>query len=290
MNKNIEQFLLKNCTFHETSSREEWLKARANTIGGSDIGILLYNAYNKTSQDLYKTKISNSFKDDGATSVMNLGSFLEQKILDLYEEQTGARVYRKIPTLKSKKYDFLHANIDGITDDNEPIIVEAKYVTRGFSTNEWYTPAKEAQLMHYLGVTGSREAHIIAMNPYGEVKIKCVQRDITKILKGRRKAKWFYDNHLVPKIIPPAELKSDTDHLHSAVAIACTAKTRKNLIKLYEIDCELKTLNAEKNTLKDFIAVEMEEKEEILNEKNRAIVQYKHNGSRRSMRFNFKNL
>lgn len=144
------------------SGTSEWHEARADGIGGSEVGTLL--GLNPWESPFYlwglKTgqlppKVLDSF-------AVKLGVALEPTILDvlLPQQYPDWEIYRT-GTYQHPTLPFLHANPDALAKVNgEWVIVEVKT-----SRNYWHEtpPAYTAQVMHYMNILGIKRAVIVGL-------------------------------------------------------------------------------------------------------------------------------
>lgn len=144
------------------SGTSEWHEARAEGIGGSEVGTILglnpwespyYLWASKTGQ--IPPKVLDSF-------AVKLGTALEPVILDvlLPQEHPDWEIYRT-GTYQHPTIPFLHANPDALAKVNgEWVVVEVKT-----SRNYWdkTPPAYSAQVMHYLNILGIKRGVIVGL-------------------------------------------------------------------------------------------------------------------------------
>jgi putative phage-type endonuclease len=144
------------------SGTPEWHEARADGIGGSEVGTILglnqwespyYLWASKT--DKLPPKVINSFPAWLGTNLepFILGPLLKHQHPDWEVFTTGTYQHPAIP--------YLHANPDALAKiDGEWVIVEAKT-----SRNYWseVPPAYKAQVMHYMSILGIKRAVIVGL-------------------------------------------------------------------------------------------------------------------------------
>ena len=92
-------------------SREQWLEERKKTVGGSEIGAILglnpwQSAYSLWAERTGKTK---TFEGNLRTMV---GSYLEDMVAKLFEEESGCKVQRTNYIYRNDLYPALHATPD----------------------------------------------------------------------------------------------------------------------------------------------------------------------------------
>lgn len=216
--KTIQEFF-ENCHVYSTVDKsEEWLEQRKSGIGGSEASVILnINPY-KTPYELYMDK-----KNKTITHITNeaieKGNRLEQPLIDvfyaLYPQYTP--IDTKHISLKSKKYPFMNANLDGafIDENGDKCLLEIKTTTImskksldewgvwNKETNEWENRIPDnyyCQILHYMIVTGIKHAVLYALLDFGykesqelrryDVYMDDVEQDMKMIIEEEKK---FWD-------------------------------------------------------------------------------------------------
>lgn len=161
--------------------REEWLKARSDSIGGSEAGTIIgLNKYCHPAQ-LFAEKAGIIERQDKFSDAAFFGNFLESKIAELaqfieiddsgevnmqatqinYEAGTQLRKTQKSSFMYfHDNYDFISGNIDRFIFEpsrkEKRGILECKTIS-GYNADEWefkIPPMYFTQLQHYLMITG----------------------------------------------------------------------------------------------------------------------------------------
>lgn len=138
---------------------QEFIKLRRNGVGGSDVAPILNLSPYSNAYEVYLEKTSSELKEgeiiDGP---LYWGKLLESVIKEEFQKRKGKLVKDAQPFIQHSEYDFLFANLDGLTEDS---IVEFK---KSKSHNSWGEPDSEnipieysLQAQHYLNVLRSRE-------------------------------------------------------------------------------------------------------------------------------------
>lgn len=147
-------------------SREDWLEARRQVIGGSDAGAILgLNPY-KTAFDVWRSKVEPP-EEDTAGEAAHWGNLLEPVIADEFRRQTGFRVHRLEAILVHPKWQFMGANVDRLIRCDEGTGVLEVKTAGAFRAKEWESgnvpPEYYAQVQHYLMVTGLPFAYVAVL-------------------------------------------------------------------------------------------------------------------------------
>lgn len=176
---------------------EEWLQIRSKYIGGSDAGAVIgLNPY-KSRYSLWAEKTGKVPGFEG-NIITKVGSYLEDLVAKMFEEETGKKVRRDNHTMVNDLYPFACANIDravvgedaGLeikTTNSFPIMKQL----RGTEFPEAYY----AQCVHYLAVTGLSKWYLAVLINCREFKVFELERDQAEIDALMNAEKEFW--HLV---------------------------------------------------------------------------------------------
>lgn len=148
-------------------SREEWLKARRNSIGGSDAASILgLNPYN-SAYSLWCEKTGKIKPEDiSDKEAVRLGNDLEQYVAERFMEATGKKVRRENNIIYNSDYPFAHANPDrmvigedaGLECKTSSSWDIAQQLKDGEIPPYWY-----CQMVHYMMVTGAKRWYLGAL-------------------------------------------------------------------------------------------------------------------------------
>lgn len=145
-------------------SREDWLKERRNSIGGSDIGALLgLNRY--SSPFTVWAEKTGRLPEQPDNEAMRQGRDLEDYVARRFMERSGKRVERYNYLLRSPKCPHLHANIDRRVL-GERSGLECKTASalnlKAYSGGQ-FPESYYAQCVSYLAVTGWERWYLAAL-------------------------------------------------------------------------------------------------------------------------------
>lgn len=193
-------------------SREEWLKFRANYIGGSDAAAVIgLNPYvSAFSLWAEKTRQSPAFDGNLATRT---GTYLEPFVAKLFEEQTGKKVRNENASLVNSDYPWAVADVDRMVvgeDAGLEIKTTSSLATKKFK-NGSYPPQYYVQVTHYLAVTGKAKWYLAILIGNSDFKVFEIERDESEIAALMQAEKEFWSNYVVPKIAPPPDGQEPTD-------------------------------------------------------------------------------
>lgn len=217
-------------------SREEWLEARRGSIGGSDAAALLGMNRWSTPLSVYMDK-KGLIPPKPDNLAMRLGREFEAVVAKLFEEETGKRVRRKNAILINPDIPFAHANVDRLIV-GEDAVLECKTTSdlnlHAFKNGE-YPANYYIQVMHYLMVGGFQRGYIAVLIGNHEFKIFTVERDEEEIAALYAVEKAFYENHLLPSVMPaPSGMDADNAALGAAYPSADEDAGEMDLNDLHE--------------------------------------------------------
>lgn len=148
-------------------SRQDWLKARQQGIGGSDVaGILQANSYTSPLKIyLDKTTPVSEGTESTQNEAMRQGHDLEEYCASRFEEATGKKVRRVNAIIQHIDYPFILANLDRRVD-GEDAILECKTTNafngKIYAANE-IPEAYQLQCHHYLLATGASRCYLAVL-------------------------------------------------------------------------------------------------------------------------------
>lgn len=194
--------------------REDFLKARRNGLGGSDIGAVLGVSPFKTAVDVFLAKTEPNPEEEH-NELFYWGHALEAPIAERFARDHQIQVLRDIPIMRHKEHEWMVANVDGIINDADRGILEIKTVS-AFGGRDWGVDGSDevplayvAQVAWYMAIMDYDYAKIAALFGGNDYREFHVERDIdlerTLIEKGR--AFWF--DHVLPRVAPEAKTEND---------------------------------------------------------------------------------
>ena len=151
-------------------SHDEWLDFRAdtNTIGGSEVSIILGLNKWQTSYSLWMTKKGLTEREQVDNPAIHWGNRLEQIVGDEFQIATNIGIERFEYMLISKKYPWLSANLDFMISDGSALL-EVKTANDRMASQWGVTGSDEVpyyyyvQVQQYLIVTGLDLAYVAVL-------------------------------------------------------------------------------------------------------------------------------
>ena len=183
-----------------------WLRLRKTGIGGSDAGAICgvnpYSSAMKVFQD--KTSEETPEQDNEA---IRIGHDLEDYVAQRFTEATGLKVRKSNFMYRSKEHPFMIEDVDRLVV-GEDAGLECKTAS-AYNADKWADgniPLHYVmQCCHYMAVTGKRVWYIAAAILGREFTYRKLEWDEELIGQLTVIEENFWNNHVVPGIIPPPD-------------------------------------------------------------------------------------
>lgn len=249
------------------NAREDWLSARKQGIGGSDISAILGLNQWKSPVDVYLDKTCQS-TDFEMNEAMHWGTVLEDVVAKHYAETTGNKIQRIGSIMHHPAHSWMIGNIDRaiVTPgsrarfDNGALLgadglLEVKTAS-AYKAGEWGREDDEdaiptayvAQCMWYMGITGSNWCDIAVLIGGQKYLSKRIERDDETINGMIERAEEFWFKHVVERIPPEPQTGEDALKLFprdSGHAIEANSQTLVLLGRAQELKAQIKALEIE---------------------------------------------
>ncbi len=234
-----------------------WLKLRKSGIGGSDAGAICgVNPYS-SAMKVFKDKTSEEVEEQDNEAI-RIGHDLEDYVAQRFMEATGLKVRKSNFMYRSKEYPFMIADVDRLVV-GEDAGLECKTAS-AYNADKWADgniPLHYVmQCYHYMAVTGKKTWYIAAVILGRGFTYRKLEWDDKLINQLVGIEKDFWENHVVPGIIPPPDGSKACDEVIGQYFH--TAK-KASAIKLVGFDEKLKR----REEILGFIAGLEEEKKQI---------------------------
>ena len=192
-------------------SREKWLEARRNGIGGSDASAILgLNPYCSPLM-VYTDKIGKA-KDEEPNEAMRQGTDLEAYVAERFTEETGLKVKRCNKILQNPAYPWMFANVDRLIVGHDWGLerkTTSPYSKFKFDEGE-INPHYYWQSMHYMAVTGAEKWYVAILVLGKAFHVFELNRDEKAIQTLIDAEQDFWLNHVEQKNTPlPTGSESD---------------------------------------------------------------------------------
>lgn len=195
--------------YHSTSGMGhiEWLKARRNGIGGSDVAAILGLSPWRSPYTVWTDKMGYLPIDENGSEFTEWGTIMEPIIAHKFAEETGKYVYRQNKMFYRPEHPFLTANIDRDIA-GEPGFLEIKTATE-YKATEWadgnIPVYYQTQIQHYMYVLNrpyAYFAYLVGGHHFGITKINRDQKVIDEI--EDELISWW-NQYMIGKTPPPTD-------------------------------------------------------------------------------------
>ena len=186
--------------------KPEWLEYRRKGIGGSDAGAVCgLNPY-RTAMQVYQDKIMDDL-DEFDNEAMRQGREFEDYVARRFMEATGKKVRKVNFMYYDEDHPFMIADVDRMVV-GENAGLECKTAS-AYNAGKWADgemPLHYAmQCYHYMAVTGKRTWYIAAVILGREFTYRKLEWDGELVSRLIAIEEDFWNNHVVPGIIPPPD-------------------------------------------------------------------------------------
>jgi len=173
------------------SGTSEWHEARADGIGGSEIGTLMGLNPWESAYSLWAKRLGLIPTEPLTSMAAKIGTKLEEPILELFATEHPELDVYVTGTYQHPEIPYLHANPDALAYDKENdewIVIEVKT-----SRNYWYEtpPQYVAQVQHYLNVLNLKRGMIVALVGMDYQEVSVPRDDFEISVANRTAAQWW---------------------------------------------------------------------------------------------------
>lgn len=185
-------------------SKEDWMKLRSTTIGGSDAAAILgLNPY-KSPYALWAEKTGKVIPEDiSQKEAVRLGTDLEDYVAHRFMESTGKKVRRENATIFRDDMPYAHANYDRLViGENAGLEIKTTNALHLSKFKKGEFPANYyCQCVHYMLVSGLKRWYLAVLVLGVEFKVFVIDRDEAEIEALRMAEEDFWN--LVQNDQPP---------------------------------------------------------------------------------------
>ena len=183
-----------------------WLRLRKTGIGGSDAGAICgVNPYS-SAMKVFQDKTSKEIEEQDNEAI-RIGHDLEDYVAQRFTEAAGLKVRKSNFMYRSRKCPFMIADVDRLVV-GEDAGLECKTAS-AYNADKWADgdiPLHYVmQCYHYMAVTGKRAWYIAAVILGREFTYRKLEWDDDLIGQLTEVEDNFWNNHVVPGIIPPPD-------------------------------------------------------------------------------------
>lgn len=229
-------------------TRDEWLKYRKKSIGGSDSAAIAGLNPWKSAISVWLEK-TGCETEDFDNERMRIGRDLEDYVAKRFEEATGLKVRRRNAILQHQSIDWMTANVDRLIVGADEGL-ECK-VTGSYSASDWKDDKiplmYEMQMHHYMAVTGASAWWIAALIGNERIAVKRIKRDedvISALIDIERS---FWEGNVLTGEMPAPD---GTRAAQEAIKKLWPSANEGHTI---ELDCEFEKMIERRDELSELI-------------------------------------
>lgn len=169
---------MRNVVELEGLTHTNWLRARQQGIGGSDVAAIVGVSPYAGPFDVYVSKVEPIEEtQDSGNAMMRMGRLLEDGIAQAYAETTGSVIEKPTHMVAHDDYDWMLASPDRYTDNTGPGVLEVKYVPFSQAWDRGVPDSAELQTRHYMAVLDRDYADVAALLGGRDLRIYRIDRD-----------------------------------------------------------------------------------------------------------------
>jgi len=247
---------------------------RKQGIGGSDVAAILKCSKYATPLDIYHSKMPDYKYEEGDNPRQKWGKLLENTILDQYTEQTGVPLVRQVRII-DKEYPYLRGNIDGWSNNDQKVLVDAKNTVRW---QEWGEEGGDdipleylCQIAHYARIINAEKVDIAVLLQGYDFRIYHYERHATLEKELKERCLKFWKDHVLKCIPPPPISGNDVQNHIKCIAgktIIATKEIKSLVSKLRDVKIRQKDYTGKRKGLEDKIKLWVCENEFVLDSDN----------------------
>ena len=199
---------------------KEQLEERKKYIGASEAAAVLGLSRYDTPLGIWAVKTGQLAPSEEETLPMWVGTESEAMVAKRFMLETGKKVRRVNDTLYHKKYPFLACHLDRKVE-GEGAILECK-TANAFKYREWEDDIPTeyiVQVYHELACSGYKKAYIACLIGNAKFVVKEIFRDEKVINDMIKKEVSFWNDFVIPKILPGQIMAADDDVLYKLFPI-----------------------------------------------------------------------
>lgn len=260
-------------------SHEEWLRYRKMGISGTDAGSICgLNPY-KSSLQVFIDKTTDVIEEID-NEAMKQGRDLEEYVAQRFCEATGKKVRRANAIFCSDENPWMLANFDRLVI-GEKAGLECKTVS-AYGAEQWKDGAIPLhyllQCQHYLGVSGYDSWYLAALILGKDFIVHKIERDEELISDLVAIERHFWENHVLPGIIPNPDGSKAADKFLSNYFGKAKKDSSMELVgfdekldRRSEILDEISKLQKEQSQIEQEVKLYMEDHEEAVSERYKVL-------------------
>jgi len=250
---------------------------RSKSIGGSDIGAILGLSRFRSPLEVWMEKTGKEVKKLDSLP-LRFGSFAEEFVASEYSRSTGFLLIHDESIYVHPEYLFISAHIDRFVLENSSSssptrILECK-TANPFSHSQWGEPGTDqvpmtylCQCIWYMAITNLNRVDLAVLFGNSDFRIYEIVRDKALEAIILQKANFFWNEHVLRDVPPPAQSEADCQTLFGpGDPNKCTeakAQTLELIKRLQILNNEIDKRQEEVSSIKQVVMSEMGEAETL---------------------------
>jgi putative phage-type endonuclease len=234
---------------------------RSKYLGGSDIGAILGLSRFRSPLEVWMEKTGKEVKKLDSLP-LRYGSFAEEFVASEYARATGFLLIHDESIYVHPEYSFMSAHMDRFvledSSSSSPTrILECK-TANPFSSSDWGEVGSDqvplsylCQCLWYMAITNINIVDLAVLFGNSDFRIYEISRDLELESTILQKANFFWNEHVLRDVPPPAMSQEDCQTLFSK---GDPAKSVEAKIETLELRKRLALLNSEIDTREDEIS------------------------------------
>lgn len=255
---------------------------RSKYLGGSDIGAILGLSRFRSPLEVWMEKTGKEVKKLDSLP-LRFGSFAESFVASEYARSTGFLLIHDESIYVHPEYSFMSAHIDRfVLEDSSSSSSSSSSPTRilecktanPFSLGDWGEAGSDevplsylCQCIWYMAITNLNRVDLAVLFGNSDFRIYEIVRDKALEAIILQKANFFWNEHVLKDVPPPAISEEDCQTLFSKgdpnKSVEAKAETLELTKRLQQLNSEIDVREGEISTIKQSIMTELGEAETL---------------------------
>lgn len=250
-------------------TKTEWLELRKTALTGTDAPKLMGVSKYGSPLSVYHEKTMEGvieFENERLTQ----GADLEEYCAERFMRATGKKLIRSRRFYRNKQYPFLGADIDRLVVGEEAGFEAKTMLQTSYKPEEWADGAPPYylyQVYHYMHCLGFKKWYLGLLVLGSDFIIREINWDENKIVDMVRTEVAFWNEHIVPRVLPDPIGSKYCDEALGEIFCAPKKETvhllgmDESLRRRLEIDQMIEALDTERRNIDQSIKFQMGENE-----------------------------
>lgn len=240
-------------------TREQWLQARRQGIGGSDAAAILGLNQYRSAFDVYAEKLGLAPEKE-QNEAMRQGRDFEDYVASRFEEATGKKVRRRNAILQHPEHRWMLANVDrlvvgedaGLECKTTSVLNKTKFAQGDYPATYY------VQCVHYMAVTGAKRWYLAVLVLNQGFHLFTIERDEAEIQALIEAEKHFWEVHVLQQIPPAPDGSGSTSEVIKGMypaarrdlEAAALFGSEQKIQTYMELDAQITTLERQRDAIK----------------------------------------